>query len=122
MRRSAFLPPVAMMWMLLGGVLTAGCGTPTCGEAVRCSAAIGHSPARQPTACLAALVFDRVAGLPDPETFTLRSDWPNTLGRQAGREIISYSTYSNDRQGWGWSNYDGVYRSARYYQYGVVER
>jgi len=75
------------------------------------------NPARQ-----TALLFDRVPGEPCAEDFNLRADWPSTTTCQQGREIISYTTYFNDRQGWGWWDHDQVYRSARYYRFGVQER
>jgi hypothetical protein len=69
-----------------------------------------------------ALLFDRIPGQPTATAFNVRSDWPSASGRRQGHEILYYTTYMNDRQGYGWHDYHQFYRSARYYQVGWQER
>jgi hypothetical protein len=68
------------------------------------------------------LMFDRIPGSPTATAFAYRSDWPSTSTSLQQPQVLYYVTYLNDRQGYGWYGSNYVYRRARYYQVGVIER
>ena len=108
--------PALFLW------ITPGCSESQTRERPIGSYTVSQDPCRlqgrQP-----ALLFDRVPGELTGEDFAFRSDWPSTTKGQSAGEVIYYSTYVNDNQGgWGWWGNGGYYRSARYYQYGQIER
>jgi hypothetical protein len=107
--------------IMVGAALAGGCEQPS----IHVRPYAGYAsvyPAHQSEGRNPALLFDRLPGEPTACDFNTRSDWPSSYGRQLSGEVTSYITYFDDQGGTGFPGWDTVYRSARYYQVGQLQR